>query len=176
MVRFFRMASLAIIALAAADSLQAQTPARPEDVSTLDGIIRAYYEVVSAPAGQPRDWPRDSSLHMPDAQVLIVGNGEDGQPYARVMSLGDFHRESVDLAERGFFEYEINRETQTHGAIAHVWSTYEWRTTRDGAVGGRGINSIQLYHDGKRWWITSWMFDGRSDAPPVPPQYLPSER
>ncbi len=25
--------------------------ARPEDVSTIDGIIRAYYEVVSGPAG-----------------------------------------------------------------------------------------------------------------------------
>ena len=25
----------------------------PEDVETIDGIIKAYYEVVSAPAGQP---------------------------------------------------------------------------------------------------------------------------
>lgn len=176
MVKFLRMAGLVVIAFAAADSLQAQDLARPEDVNTLDGIIRAYYEVVSGPAGQPRDWPRDSSLHMPNAQVLIVGDGEDGRPEAQVMTLGDFHRRSADLAERGFFEYEIHRETQIHGAIAHVWSTYEWRTTREGPVGGRGINSIQLYHDGQRWWITSWMFDGRSDTPAVPPQYLPGER
>ena len=27
---------------------------RPEDVSSLDGIIKAFYEVVSGPAGQPR--------------------------------------------------------------------------------------------------------------------------
>lgn len=176
MVRFFGVAGLIVTAMAAADSLQAQDPGRPEDVNTLDGIIRAYYEVVSGPAGQLRDWPRDSSLHRPDAQVLIVGDGEDGQPRAQVMTLGEFHQRSADLAERGFFEYEIHRETQIHGAIAHVWSTYEWRTTREGPIGGRGINSIQLYHDGRRWWITSWIFDGRSDAPPVPPRYLPRER
>ncbi len=175
MARFLRISSWVGFWFAA-NSLQAQTHVRPEDVSTLDGIIRAYYEVVSGPTGQPRDWARDSSLHMPDAQVLIVGNGEDGQPIAQMMRLGDFHRRSTDLAERGFFEYEIHRQTQTHGAITHIWSTYEWRSTEEGPVGGRGINSIQLYHDGSRWWITSWMFDGRSDAPPVPPQYLPRER
>ena len=27
---------------------------RPEDVSTLDGIMKAFYEVISGPAGQPR--------------------------------------------------------------------------------------------------------------------------
>ncbi len=31
----------------------AQQEARPEDVATMDGIIRAYYEVVSGPAGEP---------------------------------------------------------------------------------------------------------------------------
>jgi hypothetical protein len=142
-------------------------------VVTLDGIIKAYYEVVSGPAGQPRDWARDSSLHHPEAQVLIVGSGADSRPIPQVMTLGNFHTRSNDLAESGFFEYEIHRETQIHGAIAHVWSSYEWRITEDGPVGGRGINSIQLVFDGVRWWITSWMFDGRSDAPPVPPKYLP---
>jgi hypothetical protein len=42
-----------------------------------------------------------------------------------------------------------------------------------GPVGGRGVNSIQLYNDGHRWWITSWMYDGRADAPEVPAAYLP---
>ncbi|NNF59555.1 MAG: hypothetical protein HKN04_15065, partial [Rhodothermaceae bacterium] len=71
------------------------------------------------------------------------------------------------------FEHEIHRSVQTHGAVTHVWSTYAWRTTEDGPVGGQGVNSIQLVYDGTRWWITSWMFDGRSDAPPVPTEYLP---
>ena len=165
----------ALLFLGAPGNAVCQSEPRPADVATLDGIIKAYYEVVSGPAGQPRDWARDSSLHHAEAQVLIVGSDADGRPTPQVMTLGDFHLRSNDLAEAGFFEYEIHRKTQIHGAIAHVWSTYEWQTREDGPVGGRGINSIQLVFDGKRWWITSWMFDGRSDAPPVPPEYLPAK-
>lgn len=89
-----------------------------------------------------------------------------------VIDAGRLPRAQQRARQRGFFEYEIHRETQIHGAIAHVWSTYEWRSSSDGPVGGRSINSIQLYHNGQRRWITSWMFDRRSDAPPVPADYL----
>ncbi len=152
---------------------QGQPFPRTGDVATLDGLLKAYYEVVSGPAGQPRQWARDRSLHHPDAQVVIVDDGPDGTAVAQVMTLADYHARSAGLAERGFFEYEIHRQVQRHGAVAHVWSTYEWRTTEDGPVGGRGVNSIQVFHDGARWWITSWMYDGRRDAPPVPAEYLP---
>jgi len=38
---------------------------RPADVSTLDGLIAAYYDVISGPAGQPRQWSRDRTLYIP---------------------------------------------------------------------------------------------------------------
>ncbi len=158
--------------LTAPAAVEAQPFPRANDVSTIDGIMSAYYDVVSGPAGQPRQWARDSSLHVPGAQIVIVRDA-DGRPDAQVMSLADFHRQSAGLVERGFFEYEIHREVAQYGATAHVWSTYAWRTTVDGPVEGRGINSIQLFHDGARWWIVGWMFDGRSDAGPIPPAYLP---
>ena len=154
-------------------SASAQPVADPVDVRSLDGILRAYYEVVSGPAGQPRDWARDSTLHHPQAQVVIVGTDDAGHTVANAMDLAEYHRRSGGLGAAGFFEREIHREVQTHGAVTHVWSTYEWRQEANGPVGGRGVNSIQLVNDGTRWWITSWMFDGRSDAPPVPPDYLP---
>ena len=176
MNRFFlrTLAYLAIIPFQPTMSFPQEYPLL-EDVATLDGIIKAYYDVVSGPAGQPRQWARDRSLHHPEAQVVIVRSNDSGQPTANVMTLAEYHKQSDRLGEHGFFEYEIHRETQLRGAIAHVWSTYEWRTNKDGPVGGRGINSIQLVNDGKRWWITSWMYDGRSDAPPVPDRYLPKE-
>ena len=36
------------------------------------------------------------------------------------------------------------------------------------------MNSIQLNWDGSRWWILSWMYDGRADVPSVPAEYLPA--
>jgi len=59
------------------------------------------------------------------------------------------------LRENGFFEYETEREVQQYGGVAHVLSTYESRYTEDGPVIGGGKNSIQLVHDGTRWWITA---------------------
>jgi len=144
-----------------------------EDVSTLEGILKAYYEVVSGPAGEIRNWDRDKSLHIPEAQVIIVGRNEDGSVRLEPITIGDYHDRQPGPAQSGFWEEEIHRVVQTHGAVTHVWSTYEWRNEPDGPVGGRGVNSIQLVHDGERWWITSWMFDGRPNAPDVPAEYMP---
>jgi len=141
------------------------------DVETLDGIIKAYYEVVSAPAGQPKQVERDHSLHHSLARVAVTGKDEDGKPFAKMMTLDEYYKDNL-VAEAGFFEKEIHRVTQKFGNIVHVWSTYEWRTEEKGPVGGRGINSIQLYHDGKRWWITSWIYDSERKDNPIPTEYL----
>jgi hypothetical protein len=143
-----------------------------EDVETLDGIIRAYYEVVSAPAGQPKQVERDHSLHHALARVAVTGKDNNNKPFVRMMTLDEYYKDNT-VAESGFFEKEIHRVTQKFGNIVHVWSTYEWRTEENGPVGGRGINSIQLYHDGNRWWITSWIYDSERKDNPIPPEFLP---
>ncbi len=174
MTNYFRF-SLAIILLFLLNkNLEAQT-ADPNDVASIDSIIQAYYEVVSGPAGQERQWARDSTLHYPDARVSIVSEAENGKPQLNEMSLAQFHESSRGIVESGFFEYEIHRVVEERGALSQVWSTYEWKATEDGEVGGRGINSIQLFNDGERYWILSWMYDGRPSAPSVQDKYLPKE-
>ncbi len=149
----------------------AQPRPRAEDVTTLDGIMKAYYEIVSGPAGSIPDRERDLSIHIPDAQVIIMRDDGTGNVIPNRMTISGFHDQMGGERKTGFFEYEIHRETQQYGAMTHVWSTYEWKTEEDGPVGGRGINSIQLYHDGNRWWIAAEIFDTRNK--PVPPEYLP---
>lgn len=146
----------------------------PADVSTLDGIMTAYYEVVSGPADEIRDWQRDKSLHAPGAQVVIMRSNDDGTPRIERMTISDYHARQPGPAEAAFYEVEINRAVRQHGSTIHVWSTYEYRSTPDGPSEGQGVNSIELVWDGFRYWITSWSYDGRVDAPPVPPEYLPT--
>src|SRR5688572_1075540 len=127
-------------------------PANPADVTSLDGIIAAFYDVVSHGAGQPVDWARDSTLYLPDLRFKIVAaTGPNAR--VRIIDHATYAAENADVS-RGFFEREIHRVTQRFGPMAQVFSTYEWRTTPDGPVGGRGINAIELYFDGKRWWIS----------------------
>lgn len=150
---------------------------RAEDVSTIDGIIKAYYEVISGPAGQPRQWSRDRTLYIPDIRFVAVSEDKNGQARAQIAS----HQQFVDasdpmLVKDGFYESEIHRVTQNFGHIAHVFSTYETRQKKDGPVIARGINSIELFYDGKRWWIASAIWDDERPDNKIPPEYLPASR
>ena len=145
----------------------------PADVETIDGIVTAFYEVISGPAGQLRDWGRDATLYLEPMSFTIAGvDAETGEPKARTISKQEFVDENdAWLVENGFTEREIHRETREFGNIAHVWSTYEW-TSGDGAT-GRGINGIDLFHDGARWWITHATWDSEREDNPIPAEFLP---
>lgn len=140
------------------------------DVETIDGIIKAYYDVISGPAGQTRNWERDISLHHPNALISVTGKDKNNTSFIITQSLSDYHK-SFGIPKTGFWEYEIKRETQQFGNITHVWTTYETKSEKDGPVTERGINSIQLYNDGNRWWILSWMFDSERTDNPIPKKY-----
>jgi hypothetical protein len=89
------------------------------------------------------------------------------------MTLDEYHESFGGRRTTGFHEREIHRQMQRFGNVAHVWSTYETSREPGGTPFTRGINSIQLYCDGSRWWITSWIFDSERRDSPIPPEYLP---
>lgn len=154
-----------------------QSTGAADDVTTLGGIIRAYYDVVSGPAGSLPDPKRDSTLHHPNAQVTLLTRRADGSATVAVGTLADYYRQSgTGPRKRGFFEREIHRVTQRIGALAHVWSTYESSETPGGPAFTRGINSIQLYWDGRRWWILGWVFDDERHGNRIAAEYLPGQR
>jgi len=147
---------------------------RPEDVGSIDGMVKAFYDVITGPAGRPREWSRDRTLYIPDLRFAAAGVDPSGKPSVRVMS----HQQFVDASDakmvrEGFDEREIHRVTQRFGNIAHVFSTYETRVKADGPVTARGINSIELFWDGNRWWIASAIWDEERPGNPIPKEYLP---
>lgn len=143
------------------------------DIRTLDGILTAYYEVVSGPAGEAADRARDHSIHYPGALVGITGADAEGTSVIRLMTLDEYHDGSGGVRNAPFFEWEIHRVTETFGNVTHVWSTYVTSDEEGGEPTSRGINSIQLYHDGDRWWVTSWIFDSEREGSTIPDRYLP---
>ncbi|HYB53692.1 MAG TPA: hypothetical protein VEG84_07490 [Thermoanaerobaculia bacterium] len=148
--------------------------ARAEDVGSIDGIVKAYYDVITGPPGKPREWSRDRTLYISDLRFVAMSVDKQGQPVARIQS----HQQYVDgsdaqMVARGFDEHEIHRITQRFGNIAHVFSTYETREKPGGPLIGRGINSIELFWDGKRWWIASAIWDDERPDNPLPKEYLP---
>lgn len=149
-------------------------PARPEDVATLDGIIAAFYDVISGPAGQPRQWARDRSLYILGVRFVSTGYDADDRRTVAVMDHQQFaDATDADFLARGFYETEIHRVTHRVGDIAHVFSTYEMRRTPDAPVSGRGVNSVELLWDGTRWWIAAAVWTNEAPGHPIPPELLP---
>ncbi len=144
-----------------------------DEVATLDGIIKAYYDVVTVKKGGTVSYERDSLLHAPGAAVGMAQYDKKGKVLLKIISLKKFHQLSdSSLQADGFYENEIGRKVERFGAVYHVWSTYESKKTAEGTVEDRGINSIELYFDGTRFWILSWFFDTENKDRPIPKKYL----
>lgn len=149
---------------------------RTEDVSTIDGVMRAFYESTSGPAGQPRDWDRLRSLCGSETRFLAARPGNEGRSVIFSMTIEDYIMHNRRYFEKGgFYESEAARRVEEFGNIAHVWSTFESRRTEDAPEPYvRGIYSLQLLRDGDRWWILSVLWDHERPEAPLPEKYMQS--
>ena len=179
---------VAAIGLALATPALAQTPPaaatgsatqpapapRPADVASSDAIVAALYQVISGDKDVPRDWDRFRSLFHPSGRLVAIGKPAEGPALVRTMTPEDYITRSGPLLLQGFHEREIARRVEHFGGVTHVFSTYEARrAAADAAAFLRGINSIQLFDDGQRWWIVSVYWQSETPQFPLPAQYLP---
>ncbi|HEY2001434.1 MAG TPA: hypothetical protein VGG80_03890 [Acidobacteriaceae bacterium] len=147
--------------------------AKPADVSSVDAILASLYDVISGPAGQPRDWNRFRSLFIPDARLIPTRHNKTGSGDVAIFTPEQYQERAAAALEKGFFERGIHNTTESFGDIVHVFSTYESRHTKDGEPFQRGINSIQLLKDGNRYWVVTIFWDGETPTTPIPTKYLP---
>ena len=170
------MRRVCLMALLCVSPLAAQSLApRPTDVGSIDGMIAAFYDAISGPAGAPRQWARDSTLYIPGVRFVSMSMAE-GRPVASVSDHGQYIARTNDwLVQNGFYERELGRVTRRFGNIVNVLSSYDYRATPNGPVLGRGVNSIQLFWDGQRWWIANAIWDSERPDNPIPADLLPRQ-
>ncbi|MFB0564933.1 MAG: hypothetical protein ACETWK_04565 [Candidatus Aminicenantaceae bacterium] len=151
---------------------QSSPIADPADVSSIDAIIQALYDSISFSEGEEPDLDRFQSLFMLKAPFICLT--QDGVDTMDLESFVSSFRERIKSgAIKSFYEAEIARTSNAFGSIAQVFSTYnKGINTEDPELFTRGINSIQLYYDGRQWWVSSILWeDERSDSP-IPKEYL----
>jgi hypothetical protein len=133
---------------------------RPEDWENPEAIIRASYECISGNAGEERDWARLKTLYAPGARLIPIEFASDGALRPNMMNVEQFiESRSPFLLAENFHEWETDRREDRCGSMAHVWSTYEAARTLHGSPIRCGVNSVQLWNDGARWWIMSITWD-----------------
>jgi hypothetical protein len=158
---------------------QVATPppaAKPADVSSPDAIMAATYDVISGPAGQPRDWDRFRSLFVPGARLIPVVAKKTGGGYDTRIITPDEYAQKADayFQKNGFAEREIARTAERYGNIMQIFSTYESRhDAKDAQPFARGINSFQLFYDGTRWWVVTIYWLEETPENPLPREFLP---
>ena len=160
----------------AAPSQQTARPAaNPADVASPDAILAALYDVISGPPSKPRDWNRFRSLFLPGARLIPTVAGPNGGERARILSPDDYAAAAEPYFEKnGFFEKEVARKSERFGGVMQVFSTYESRhAAADAQPFARGVNSIQLFFDGKRWWVVTVFWQEETSANPLPKELLP---
>ncbi len=139
------------------------------DTKTVESTVATLYDVISGPAGQARDWNRFKNLFAEGARMVPTIKQADGVGKF-VLTPDDYVTRAGPILEKeGFFEKEIGSKIQKYGPIAQVFTAYESRKTpTDEKPIERGVNSLQLTFDGKRWWIESITWAGDGIGGPIP--------
>ncbi len=147
------------------------------NVATLNSIIESLYTVISGDKGFKRDWDLFKHLFHKNAKLIPTGKSIKGEIKVRYLSVDDYISTSGEWLEtNGFHEREVHRTVESFGAITQVFSTYEAYKTKTNEVPFlKGINSIQLFNDGTRWWIINLLWTQETEDTPIPETYLPQE-
>ncbi len=147
-------------------------PAYQNDVQTVDALVQALYEVISGPAGTNRNWERFRYLFAPGARLIPSVKNQHGQLNLRPITPDEYVQMFSSRIPTGFYERELHRITEQFGTIVHLFSTYETRDTANGPPTNRGINSIQLFYDGTRYYIVTILWCAESLGFTLPEKYL----
>lgn len=136
------------------------------DALQIETLVPAIYACISGAAGAPRDWDRFRALHRPESRSLRTVIDADGSPRAESFGVEDYIANVTPFfATNDFFEVETASRIERFGQVAHVWSRYVARPALDSdIVLKRGANSIQLFHDGRRWWVVSTIWDNEREG------------
>ncbi len=143
-------------------------PPRPADVASVEALVAATYDSISGPAGK-RDWNRVRSLMLPAARLTYSIVDDKGRHEMTAWSVAEFINATDQVFTTSpFFEASLVNRIERFGNIAQVFTSYASRSAQGAAPFQRGINSMQLAFDGKRWWIVSILWDIERPGNPLP--------
>lgn len=148
------------------------SPSITEDTNSIDAIVSALYESITFPEGEEPDMERFRRLFTPQASFIRIT--PEGVIKTEVEGFISSFKERIKSGTlTSFSEAEISRRTNVYAHIAQVFSTYQKIINpKDQNNPVRGINSLQLYHEGERWWINSITWEDEQSGNPIPDEYL----
>ena len=152
-----------------------------DDLSTVNGIIGAFYSCLDVQRGDQIDSARFMNLFNSGAQLDgIVPSRKDTSKTVtfRISPEQYLQGMKVFTAAHRFREWEIGRQTLSYGHMTTVYSAYELMdvSEKGDTVKVRGVNTFSLFYDGTRYRITYCNYEEESKQFPIPEGYLRKEK
>ncbi len=149
-----------------------KNPVNPEDVKSIDQLMKTFYEVISGPAGE-RDWNRFFSLFSTNAQMMAITPNEAGNKTLVKMTPNEYKKANATIfLKNGFWENEYGRETSFYKNAASIASTYGYSFQKDTSPVQRGMNFINVAKLNGRWYITHVLWNHETAEYPIPKKFL----
>jgi hypothetical protein len=153
----------------------------PGKFATADGIMAEFYACLDVQKGGQIDSARLTELFWPGAQL-------DGV-YKMRKDTTHYGNDRVDIPEylkiikevcatHRFKEWETGRKTMAYGHLMTIYSAYELIdvNAKNDTIHLQGVNTFQLFNDGKRWWITYCSYEEESTAGKTAKEFLEPEK
>ncbi|MGQ0798912.1 MAG: hypothetical protein ACT4NL_02210 [Pseudomarimonas sp.] len=143
-----------------------------EDWASPEAIVHALYDVISADAGEARDWDRYRALFFDSTRFAVAMDSKIASGIMVMTSEEMVAQTEAAYGSTGFHEKALVTKVEQHGLMASVMSSFEVRLRRDDAEPlMRGLNHFQLLNDGERWWIISNVGVIESESSPLPAEF-----
>ena len=145
-----------------------------KDVSSVQNILTAYYDCISGPIGEKRDFVRLKNLFDPEARLIYSHWNNESTKATNLIfkTLDEFIERMGYLDKKGFYEHEVSNEIHTFSSVTQVFSTYKFRVEDKSIPEGKGITSYEIFYDGERYWILSMFWAAENAKYKIPKKYL----
>jgi hypothetical protein len=145
-----------------------------KDSHSVQSLIDAYYDCISGPIGEVRDFERLKYLFHSEARLVYSYWNEDSSKAQLMLfnTVDDFISKLGYLDKKGFYEHEISNRTHSFSTITQVFSTYEFNVEDKSVPTNKGITSYEVFFDGERYWILSMFWVAENEAYQIPKKYL----
>lgn len=113
----------------------------------INNVIEYFFE-----GFHNRDTAQMRSVLSDRIHMQRIGKNPEGIPYLKEESVDDFLTSIASLPDTLVIEERLHFYTvQTDGDMAHAWTPYSFYL--QGKLHHCGVNSFQLFNDGKQWKI-----------------------
>jgi hypothetical protein len=137
--------------------------------------LEELYAAFCFDAGEEPDWEAQRRIYLEGATFVppvrpgSARAGDDVEGF-----LADFRAFAASEPYRstGFHERIVAARIDVFGGVAHAFVTFEGFLPGEDAAETRGLDSIQLVHDGRRWRLASFATQYEGDGLELPPRFL----